>query len=77
VKILRAILLALLLSFLVGVAIGTLLRRRAERPVRYIGAIPVEAAPTPLRSTATPGPLDVADARTLVLGAGEHEEQIG
>lgn len=76
-KILRAILLALLLSFLVGLVIGTLLRRRAERPVRYIGAIPVEAAPSASGSAAAPGPLDVADARTLVLGAGEHEEQIG
>jgi hypothetical protein len=77
VKILRSILLALLLSFLVGLAIGTLLRRRAERPVRYIGAISVEAGPAASCSAAAPGPLDVADVRPLVLGAGEHEEQIG
>ena len=37
-RVLRAILLALLLAFLFGLAIGTLLRRRLDEPVRYIGA---------------------------------------
>ena len=37
-KWLRRVLLALLLSLLVGLAIGTWLRLRLERPVYYIGA---------------------------------------
>jgi hypothetical protein len=35
-RLLRTVLLALLISFLVGLAIGTLLRRRLERPTFYL-----------------------------------------
>jgi hypothetical protein len=44
-KWLGRVLLALLLSLLVGLAIGTWLRLRLERPVYYIGA----ADPTPMQ----------------------------
>jgi len=75
-KVVRGILLALLLSFLVGIAIGTLLRRRMERPVRYIGAVRSVDAPW-ARSAVAAGPLDVADARPGILAPGEDEEQVG
>jgi hypothetical protein len=68
VKLARGIGLALLLSLLFGLAVGTLLRRRAEQPVRYIGLAP-----------SAPGafPLHVAAAGPGVLQARQHEEQVG
>ena len=39
-KLLRTIGLALLLSLLVGMLIGTAIRLRLEKPVTYIGALP-------------------------------------
>ena len=62
-------LLALLLSLLVGFLIGTWLRMRLERPVRYIGALPASAP--------APQPLHVLDPRATVLHPGHHEEQVG
>jgi hypothetical protein len=49
-KLIRAILLALLGSLLIGFLIGTVIRLRMERPVRYLGvAFPVEGtAPIPM-----------------------------
>ena len=70
-KLLRGIGLALLLSLLFGLAVGTLLRRRAERPVRYIGLAPSgPSAPSAL-------PLYVATAGQGILVPGQHEEQVG
>ena len=69
-KWLRRVLLALLLSLLVGLAIGTWLRLRLERPVYYIGAAerPGLAAPLPLR---------FGEAGAAVFDAGHYEEQVG
>ena len=67
-KLLRGIGLALLLSLLFGLAVGTLLRRRAEQPVRYIGLAP--SAPSAF-------PLHVAAAAPGVFQPGEHKEQVG
>ena len=37
-KLVRTILIALVVAFLVGFTIGTLLRGKVDKPVRYIGA---------------------------------------
>jgi len=64
-KLARGILIALLLSLVVGWIIGTVLRRRAERPVVYIGsALPSQ-------------PLHVAGSGAPVLDPRHHEEQVG
>jgi hypothetical protein len=62
VKFLKGFWLALLLSLIVGLVIGTLLRRKAEMPERYIGSAPL--------------PLHVAAPITGVLETRENEEQI-
>lgn len=63
---LRTLVLALLLSLLFGLVIGTALRLRLERPTRYIGS-----------SLAVPAlPLDVGDAGAAVLDPCHHEEQV-
>lgn len=64
-KVLRTVLLALLFALAVGFAIGTVLRMRLERPVRYIG------------STVAPLPLHIGHTRAPVLDSRHHEEQIG
>ena len=72
---LRRFFLALLLSMLVGLAIGTWLRLRMERPVRYIGAsLPCAGLGI---ATLAPLPCDVGDAGAVVLDPGHHEEQVG
>ena len=63
--------LALLFSLLVGLAIGTVLRLRLERPITYIGQASPSAAP--LASL----PLDVGAAGAVVFDAGQHEQQVG
>lgn len=63
-KVLRTFLVALLISLVVGIAVGTILRLRAERPIEYIGSAP------------TTVPLDVVAAGTPILHPGEGEEQI-
>jgi hypothetical protein len=64
-RLLKSALLALFLSLLLGLAIGTLLRLRLERSVYYLG------------SAVAPQPLDVGDTGPSVLDARHHEEQIG
>jgi hypothetical protein len=64
-KWIKSVLLALLVSLLLGLAIGTLLRLRLEQGVYYIG------------SAAAPEPLDVGDTGASILDARHHEEQIG
>ncbi len=66
-KWLRTVFVALLLSLLLGLVIGTLLRLRLERPTRYIGALLPAAAL----------PLHVGDAGAAVLHPRHHEEQVG
>ncbi len=63
-KLLRSVLIALLLSLVAGMLIGTLLRMRLERPVRYWGSAPASL------------PLDVRDVRAPVLHAGHYEQQV-
>ena len=62
---LKRVLWVLLGSLLLGFAIGTVLRVRLERPVRYIG------------SALPPYPLDIALASSAVLDPGHDEEQVG
>ncbi len=71
---LRTLLLALAIAFLVGLLIGTWLRIQLERPVRYIGAAGSPGPPAGSTVAADPG--DVFDAPTRVLVAGHHEEQV-
>ena len=58
-------LLALLFALLFGVAVGTLLRQRLERPVRYLGSAPATL------------PLDVGHPGAVVLDPGHGKEQVG
>lgn len=75
---LRVVGLALLLSLLFGLAIGTLLRLRMERGVTYIGAAPARRLGlVALGSAGGPAPLDVGDPGPAVLHPGQHEEQVG
>jgi hypothetical protein len=54
-KLLKGVLLALLFSLLVGLAIGTALRMRLERPTPYIG------------SAFAPDPFDVGESRPAAV----------
>jgi hypothetical protein len=65
VKGLRRILLLLLFFLLLGLAIGTAIRLKLERPERYIG------------SALAPHPLELLDAGPPVLQACQGEEQVG
>ena len=62
---LKRIALALLFALLLGMAIGTVLRIRMERPKSYIGSVAPRL------------PLDVGLARAAVLDPRQHEQQIG
>jgi len=62
---LKRIALALLFSLLVGVAIGTVLRIRMERPTIYIGSV------------GTRLPFAVGYTCATVFDPGHHEQQIG
>ena len=70
-RVLRTVFWALVFAFLFGFAIGSLLRRELERPVRYIGERSAADSVLPAN------PCDVGDALTRVLMPGHHEEQIG
>ncbi len=70
-RLLRMVFWALVFAFVFGFTIGTLLRAKLERPVRYIG----ERASTASALAAAPG--DVRNALPCVLMPREHEEQIG
>ncbi len=63
-KALRSFLLTLLISLLIGFAIGLWIRTRMERPVRYIGSAPTY-------------PLDVRYASAVILEPRQHEQPIG
>ena len=74
VVLLRRILYALAIAFMVGFVIGTLIRRQLERPIRYIGAqLQDEALAS---STLAPHPSHVLDTETCVLVASHHEEKV-
>ena len=64
-KFLNGVLLALLFSLVLGLAIGTALRLRAEKSAYYLG------------SAIAPHPLDVGDTRPSILDTRHYEEQIG
>ena len=64
-KLLKGVLLALLFSLVLGLAIGTALRLRAEKSVYYLG------------SAIAPHPLDIGDTRPSILDTRHYEEQIG
>jgi hypothetical protein len=72
-RMLRTLFWALFTAFVIGFVIGTLLRREAEKPIRYIGrTTPAEA----IGSTLASHPGHVGHARPCVLVAGDHEEQV-
>jgi len=86
VRILRAILFAIFFAFLFGFVVGMFLRRELDRPVRYMGELPAEAAEMLSRvnpradSTLVDRPTDPGDVRyalPCVLVARDYEEQIG
>lgn len=62
---LKRIALALLFSLLLGLAIGTVLRIRLERPKIYIGSV------------APRHPFGLGHARAPILDPGHHEQQVG
>lgn len=76
-RILRTVLLALLASFVTGIAIGTWIRIQMETPERYfIGSrAPVEGNSDLAFAARAPG--DVDNSGTLILDPGHHEEQVG
>jgi len=78
-RFLKSFLSALVLSLLLGIAIGTCVRRQAEAPARFIGSLD---APPPgwggSGSALTAAlPRDVGVAGAGVLEAGPDEEQVG
>lgn len=77
-RVLRVILIALLLAFLFGLVVGTLLRQRLDEPVRYIGALEAKPirSPTPGSVPLAPHPGDVGYALPRILMARDDEEQI-
>ena len=86
-KVLRGILLALLASFVTGIAIGTWIRIQMETPERYFigGMLPASAGDcASLASTAagasaatSRAPGDVCNASPVVLDPRHHEQQVG
>ncbi len=72
---LRFVLLALLLSLSIGLAIGTVIRLRMEKPVRYIGRSLPRAGETSDPSHARV-PLDIGNTATCVLQTRSNEEQV-
>jgi hypothetical protein len=78
-KVLRGILLALLASFVTGIAIGTWIRIQMETPERYFigGMLPDSAGDcAPLVATSR-APGDVCNASPVVLDPRHHEQQVG
>jgi hypothetical protein len=69
-SLLRRAALALVLSFLVGLALGALLHLRLSRPTVYVGSAARASAIDPL-------PLDVGHPRSAIGDARDHEQQIG
>lgn len=86
-SILRTILYALAFAFAVGFVIGTLIRREAEKPIRYMGDRTGEDIGRPIDGGG-PGagtglrfgpqhPGHIAHTESLILVTRHHEEQIG
>lgn len=69
-KVLKSVGIALLLSLVSGLLIGTWLRMRLDRPTVILGATPARLAPDAL-------PLDVGLPGPLVRDARHHEQEIG
>ena len=72
-RILRTVAWAVLIAFAFGFFIGTLLRLKLDRPVRYIGA--TERSETLLRAAVDPS--HIGHALPRILMSRDHEEQIG
>ena len=71
---LRRILYALAIAFMIGFVFGTLIRRELSRPVRYIGArIQGDAL---VASAIAPHPSHIRDAEACVLVPSHHEEKV-
>jgi hypothetical protein len=70
---LRGVLLFLLLWFLLWLVIGSVIRIRMERPVRFIG----RAAKDEGSSAFAALPLHLGQACAVVLDASHHEQEVG
>jgi hypothetical protein len=70
----RTILYALAIAFIIGFVIGTLLRRGLERPTRYIGGHGFENGFA--LSALASDPRDVRHAPACVLMSRDHKEQV-
>ena len=68
----RGVLLVLLLWFLLWLVIGTVIRLRMERPVRYIGRSGGQRPSSALASL----PLHLGHARAVVFDASHHEQKV-
>ncbi len=69
----RWVLILLALELVAAFWLGARIRARFEEPVRIIGSAP----PRPGPGLPAALPLDILDARPVVLHAGEHEQEIG
>ena len=77
-KIVRGIFLALLASLVTGLVIGTAIRLRLERPVRYFveAAMPSTPEVSAALLTSSP-PRHIRNPGTPILDPRQHEEQVG
>ncbi len=71
-SLLRKLLLALLLSLGIGLLVGSLIRWRLERPVRYIGSLRPTAPPYSLAVHSTSGtPARAFSSRAITKSRSE------
>jgi len=79
-RILRTIAWALFAAFVFGFVVGSLIRKRLEEPVRYIGdrERPAHSIASAALTTGTipTRPGDIGHAATGILVARQHEEKI-
>ena len=83
----RTILWALAIAFIVGFVIGSLIRRQVEEPTRYIGFLDSRGSTGStgdrsvsvpiIESVAATDPRHIADSEARVFMARDHEEQVG
>ena len=71
---LRRVLYALAIAFLIGFVLGTLIRRQLERPTRYIGA--QHSGQAVAASDLARPPSHIREPETRILVTSHHEEQV-
>lgn len=73
-SIVRTVLYALVIAFIIGILIGSVLRRELERPTRYIGWRGFENGSA--LSALAADPRDVRHTLACILMSRDHEEQV-